>query len=89
MGTTSNNPLPNHTNDKDLADKFADFYEQIQRIRDNLNENPVYQPTGKNISRLAEFRPFDQTEVRKIIFSMKTKSCRLDTLPTKLLKKMY
>ena len=25
MGTTSNNPLPNHTNDKDLADEFADF----------------------------------------------------------------
>ena len=46
---------------------------KIQRIRDNLIEKPVYQPTGKNISRLAEFRAFDQTEVRKIIFSMKTK----------------
>ena len=25
MGTTLNNPLPNHTSDKDLADEFADF----------------------------------------------------------------
>ena len=48
MGTTSNNPLPNHTNDKDLADEFADFFiNKIQRIRDNLTENPVYQSTGK------------------------------------------
>ena len=62
------------------------FMSKIQRTRDNITENPVYQPIGKNISRLAEFRPFDQTEVRKIIFSMKTKSCQLDTLPTKLLK---
>ena len=87
MGTTLNNPLPNHTNDKNLADEFADYFmNKIQRIRDNLTEIPVYQPTGKNISRLAEFRLFNQTELRKIIFSMKTKSCELDTLPTKLLK---
>ena len=63
IGTKSNNPLRNHTNDKNLADEFANFYEQNQRIRDNLTENPVYQTTGKNISRLAEFRPFNQTEV--------------------------
>ena len=25
MGTSSSNPLPNHTNDKDLAEVFADF----------------------------------------------------------------
>ena len=87
MGTTSSNPLPNHTNDKDLAEEFAYFsMDKIQRIRDNLTENPVYQPTRKNISRLAGFRPFNQTEVKKIILSMKTKSCKLDTLPTKLLK---
>ena len=87
MGTTSSNPLPNHTNDKDLAEEFADFFmEKNQGIRDNLTENPVYQLTRKNISRLAEFRPFDQTEVKNIILSMKNKSCGLDTLPTKCLK---
>ena len=86
MDTSSSNPLPNHTNDKDLAEEFADFFmDKIQKIRGNLTENPVYQPT-KNISRLAEFRPFNQLEVKKIILSMKTKSCELDTLPTKLLK---
>ena len=26
MGTPSNNPLPNHTSNKDLAEEFADFF---------------------------------------------------------------
>ena len=87
MGTSSYNPLPNHTNDKDLAEEFADFFmDKIQKIRDNFTENLTYEPTRKSISRLAEFRPFNQMEVKKIILSMKTKSCKLDALPAKLLK---
>ena len=43
MGTTSKNTLPNHTNDKDLADEFADFFmNKIQRIRDNLTGKSWY-----------------------------------------------
>ena len=86
-GMTSSNPLPNDTNDKLLDNEFADFFmNKIQKIRDNLTKNPVYQLTGKSIPSLTEFRSFTQTEVREIIFSMKTKSCKLDALPTKLLK---
>ena len=87
MDISSDNPLPNHTSDKDLAEEFADFFmDKIQKIRDNLTGNPTYEPTKKITSRLAEFRPFDQTEVKKIILSMKSKSCELDALPTRLLK---
>ena len=87
MGTSSKNPLPNHTNNKDIAEEFADFFmDKIQKIRDNLTENPICKPTRKSISSLAEFRQFDKMEVKKIILSMKTKSCKLDALPTKLLK---
>ena len=86
-GTSSENPLPNHTSDKDLAEEFADFFmDKIQKIRDNLTGYPTYEPTKKITTRLAEFRPFEQTEVKKIIFSMKSKSCKLDALPTRLLK---
>ena len=75
MGTSSSNPLPNHTNDKDLAEEFADFFmDKIQKIRDNLPENLTYEPTRKSIPRLAEFRSFNQMEVKKIILSVKTKS---------------
>ena len=87
MGTSSDNPLPNHTSDKDLAEEFADFFiDKIQKIRDNLTGNPTYEPTMKITTRLAKFRPFDHTEVKKIILSMKSKSCKLDALPTRLLK---
>ena len=41
---------------------------------------------GKMTPSLAEFRSFDQMEVKKIIIDMKTKTCELDALPTKLLK---
>ena len=82
MGTSSNNPHPNHTNDKDLAEEFADFFmDKIQNIRDKLTHNPTNEPKRKSISKLAEFRPFHQMEVKKIILSMKTKSCELDALP--------
>ena len=87
MGTSSDNPLPNHTSDKDLAEEFADFFMyKIQKIRDNLTRNQTYKHTKKITTRLTEFWPFDQTEVQKIILSMKSKSCELDALPTKLLK---
>ena len=60
MGTSSDNPLPNHTSNKDLAEEFADFFmDKIQKIRDNLIGNPTYEPTKKITSRLIEFRPFD------------------------------
>ena len=33
MGTSSDNPLPNHTSDKDLAEDFANFFmDKIQKI---------------------------------------------------------
>ena len=87
MGTSLDNPLPNHKSNKDLAEESADFFmDKIQKIRDNLTGNPTYQPTKKITSRFAEFRPFYQTEVKKIILSVKSKSCELDALPTRLLK---
>ena len=90
MVTSSNNPLPNHTSDKDLAEEFADFFmDKIQKIRDNLTQNPTYKPAKKSKARLTEFSPFNQTEVKEIILSMKIKSCKLDALPTKLLKRMH
>ena len=87
MGTSSSNPLPSHTNSSNLAEEFADFFMgKIENIRENLAENQTYRPTRKITPSLAEFRSFDQMEVKKIIIDMKTKSCELYALPTKLLK---
>ena len=66
MGTSSENALPNHTSDKDLAGEFANFFmDKIQKIRDNLTGYPTYEPTKKITTRLTEFRPFEQTENQK------------------------
>ena len=86
MGTSSSNPLPSHANNSNLAEDFADFYGKIENIRENLAENQTYRPTGRMTPSLAEFRSFDQTEVKKIIIDMKTKTCELDALLMKLLK---
>ena len=86
MGTSSNSPPPNHAHNKDFVEEFAGFFMDKIQIRDNLTENPIYKPTRKSIPSQAEFRPFDKMEVKKIILSMKTKSCELDALPMKLFK---
>ena len=66
MGTSSNNPLSNHTNNKDLAEEFANFFmDKIQKNRDNLPENPTYEPARKSISRLAEVRPFSKWKLKR------------------------
>ena len=87
MGTSSSNPLPSHANNIDLAEDFADFFMgKIENIRENLTGNQTYKPMGKMTPSLSEFRPFDQTEIKRIIMDMKTKTCELDALPTKILK---
>ena len=38
-------PLPDSDSDKELANKFTDFYiNKIKAIRDQLNEYPKYNP---------------------------------------------
>ena len=65
---------------------------KISKIRDSLADKPNYTPMGltcKGITPkpISEFRLFTQDEVWNIIFSMLTKSCETDVLPTGILKK--
>ena len=40
------NPLPDSESNRDLADKFADYFmEKINKIRDALKDKLLYQPT--------------------------------------------
>ena len=93
MGTSQENPLPDNNNSEDLANEFADFFmNKISKIRDSLADKPIYKPLGitpKGITPkpMSEFRLFTQDEVWSIIFSMPTKSCETDVLPTGILKK--
>ena len=65
---------------------------KISKIRDSLADKPIYKPLGitpKGITPkpMSDFRLFTQDEVWNIIFSMATKLCETDVLPSGILKK--
>ena len=41
------------------------------------------------MSNFSAFEPLSASEVKKIIFGMKTKTCEMDPIPTKLLKEIH
>ena len=86
-GTTKVNPLPEALSDKELADKFANFfYNKIVDIRNKLDVFDKYEPARREVSHISEFQPVTCAEVRKILASMTHKTCELDVVNTKLLK---
>ena len=93
MGTSQENLLPDNDNPEELANEFADFFmDKISKIRDSLADKTIYKPSGRTpngiaLKEMSEFRLFTQDEVRSIIFSMPMKSCKVDVLPTGILKK--
>ena len=81
------NPLPEALSDKELADKFANFfYNKIVDIRNKLDVFDKYELARREISYISEFQPVTCAEVRKILVSMTNKSCELDVVNTKFLK---
>ena len=61
---------------------------KIKKIRDALENYPIYKPVPRDIDQLKEFQPLLEEQVSKIIGRMTTKSCEIDPLPTTLLKKV-
>jgi len=95
MGHKSEVILPSCPSDRDLANRFGDFFvNKITTIRDNISA--LNNTTNDNIVMTADikfdgqpmtnFTPATQEEIRKIILKSPSKSCELDPLPTHLLK---
>ena len=72
-----------------LKRKTEDGYylSKIMKIRDNLSDIPTYNPRIRDVPQLERFRELSQTEVYRIIMSMKVKRCELDPLPAQLFRK--
>ena len=84
-GHKPENPLPARNINEELADEFADFFhKQDCKIRQELDEHPLYQPFKSYVPGFNNFRELD--EVQKLIIRTKPKSCELDPIPTTLLK---
>ncbi len=84
-------PLPDHTDVLDLANEFADYFEdKIERIRQNFTTNPQQCDFAINPNLtplITQFNLATQDEIVKMVSKSKTKSCALDPIPTWLVKK--
>ena len=87
-GKNKSNPLPPSRNNEELAEEFASFFiNKIRKIREALDTSPKFKPTQQSSSKsFVNFTNLTEDEVEKIIMSILTKSCKLDVLPTKVLK---
>ena len=88
MGSKMDNPMPEHSSDRELANEFVDFFmEKIYTICNDLEDTPKFCCPGYNlIFKFTEFLTLSEDDVRKIIISMETKSCKSDILLTFFLK---
>ena len=82
-------PWPEHKDDESLANEFTSYFEdKILKIRKVLETTPPYTAEQQAVPRLTRLVPMTEKEVQKVLTSLKTKSCELDTIPTDILKKM-
>ena len=66
MRMKSDNPLPKHDNENDLANEFADYFiGKIENIRQELDTNSKYTPSKDKIPILSQFTEVTQDEVQK------------------------
>ena len=67
-GTKVDNPMPEHTDEEQLADEFADFFmEKIKTICDSLAEYRTYNPHGPAKASLNQFRSVSPDDMECII----------------------
>ena len=87
-------PLPPCEDKKKLADQFnSSFIMKTDKIMEGLVQmdihpvNPDYLGSEMEITvTLHEFRPVTLDETNKLILSATPKACKLDPIPTKLLR---
>ena len=88
-GSISTNPILEGMNDQELAESFEDYFHQkLMKIRDLVVEISPYQPAKSSMPELSKFAPMMQTEVSAMVTEMKSKHCKLDPIPTTILKLM-
>ena len=82
-------PLPTRRLDEELAEEFASFFlSKIVKIREEFDDYPLYQSSKSEIPEFNNVRKLED-QVRKLVMSTKSKSCKLDPILTTLLKKSY
>ena len=89
MSNTTQNPLPPNKTDAELAEDFARFFlSKIEQIRESPTGTPSYEAIQYNIPKFTSFCPLMKSEVHAVIIKMKNKHCKLDIIPTSILKQI-
>ena len=93
LGRTKESPLPPGFTNKELADRFNNYFiDKIAKIRlillEICSQLPKYieVEAAPSTTTLSRFCNLSQQEVRKMILATPNKSCELDPIPTDLLK---
>ena len=87
-GNKDQNPLSEAKSDKDLADEFAQFFNKIEKIREQFESLPTYGINNKDVPKLEKFATLSEKNLYKLIMEMPTKLCEIGIIPTKLLKRV-
>ena len=88
MGKKIENLMPESLLDMELAEKFtSSFIEKIEKIRNNLDQHPLYTPLVQPMSILLEnSNELLEGDIHKLIRKLQAKSCESDPIPTHILK---
>ena len=93
MGNTGRVILPTHESAEQLATIFGDFYiDKVATIRQNINiGNPSDTALDDDVIfdgiPLQRLLPATHDEVKRIITNSANKTCDLDPIPTRILRK--
>ena len=81
---------PTHNTKEDLAEDFVNFFQnKILQIRELFNGMTKYEAiTDTLVPLLRKFALLTEKQTALIIKQMKSKSCKLDDIPTNILKKI-
>ena len=90
LGKNQDNPMPKHTNNKELAEEIADFFlNKILNIRHQFEGIDEYKTHKEDIPQFRKFPPISASQLDKLIHSINSKTCELDQIPTKRSKEVY
>ena len=88
------NPLPPHTSPYQLANDFGDFfYKKLERIKKRIDRievsqsQPIVERGSSHDVKLDSFVPMSVNDVHHLIMTSSSASCKLDPIPTWLLKR--
>ena len=88
-GSIAQNPLPSNKTDEELAEDFARYFlSKIEKIRETFTNTPPYETLPHNVPRFPSFQPLTESEVCTVIMGMKNTHCKLDIIPTGILKQI-